>query len=132
MPWLFEGREFTEADIADNVGFVYIITNTLSGRRYIGKKLFLFSKTKQVKGKKKRIKVPSDWQKYWSSSDEVKADVEKLGEEHFTREIIHLCKKKGMMSYLEGREQFDHRVLEHPDKWYNGQIQLRVHRTHVK
>jgi hypothetical protein len=130
--WLYHGAEFTEDLIGESAGFVYKITNNASGRMYIGKKLFTFAKTKQVKGKKKRSRVASDWQEYWSSSDDLKADVASLGEDKFTREILYLCKNKGLMSYVEAREQFDNRVLENPDKWYNGIINCRVHRTHIK
>lgn len=129
--WLHEGQELT--DIPDGyIAFVYLITNKISGRKYIGKKLFYFSKTKTIKGKKKRTKVESDWREYWSSSDEVQKDVKELGEENFTREILHLCKNKGSATYFEAKQQFLNEVLEHPELWYNGQIQCRVHRTHIK
>ena len=130
--WLYNGVEFTEADIGSNVGFVYMITNLADGRRYIGKKLFHFSKTRQVKGKKKRYKAPSDWPTYWSSSPELQSDVERLGEANFRRDILYLCGTKGTLSYIEAREQFSFRVLEQPDSWYNGIIQCRIHRSHVK
>ena len=112
-------------------GYVYLITNTITGRKYIGKKLFWFRKTKVVKGKKKRLKVESDWRDYWSSSEEVKKDVDALGSDKFIREILHICPNKGSCNYLEAREQMDRRVLETED-YYNGQIQCRVHRTHLK
>jgi len=112
------------------VGFVYHITNLASGKRYVGKKNFYFSKTKQVKGKKKRIKVESDWKQYWSSSETLKADVEKLGPESFKREIKFLCKSKAEMSYFELREQIDNRVLE-SDEWYNDWISARIRRIHL-
>ena len=112
-------------------GYVYLITNTITGRKYIGKKLFWFRKTKVVKGKKKRLKVESDWRDYWSSSEEVKKDVDALGADKFIREILHICPNKGSCNYLEAREQMDRRVLE-TDGYYNGQIQCRVHRTHIK
>ena len=112
-------------------GYVYLITNTITGRKYIGKKLFWFRKTKVVKGKKKRLKVESDWRDYWSSSEEVKKDVDVLGADKFSREILHICPNKGSCNYLEAREQMDRRVLE-TDGYYNGQIQCRVHRTHIK
>jgi hypothetical protein len=130
--WLFEGQEFQESDIADNIGYVYMITNLTDGRRYIGKKLFYFSKTRQVKGRKKRTKVLSDWPTYWSSSPELQADVERLGADNFRRDILYLCKTKGTLSYIEAREQFSFRVLEQPEAWYNGIIQCRIHRSHVK
>ena len=128
--WLYENKEL-EVVPDDAYGYVYLITNTITNRRYIGKKLYWFRKTKVVKGKKKRLKVESDWREYWSSSDELRADVLTLGAENFVREILHICPNKGLCNYLEAREQMDRRVLESED-YYNGQIQCRVHRTHIK
>jgi len=128
--WLYNSSPFEEIP-ETAYGYVYLITNTVTGRKYIGKKLFWFRKTKQVKGKKKRIKVESDWRDYWSSSDEVKKDVQTVGSDKFIREILHICPNKGSCNYLEAREQMDRRVLE-TDDYYNGQIQCRVHRTHIK
>ena len=129
--WKYQGNEFNEIP-EGYVAFVYLITNTVTNKKYIGKKLFYFSRSKTVKGKKKRTKVESDWKEYWSSSEEVQNDVKELGDEKFTREIIRLCENKGSASYFEAKEQFVNEVLENPDQWYNGQIQVRVHRTHVK
>lgn len=130
--WLYQGKEFTEDLIEKNIGYVYLITNLTNGKKYIGKKLFWFSKTRTIKGKKKKEKVLSDWKEYWSSSDDLKKDVVDLGEHNFTREILHLCMNKGTMSYLEAKLQFQHEVLEKPDEWYNGIINCKIHRTHVK
>ena len=129
--WLYQNIEFNEP-IEKYVGFVYLITCLSTNRKYIGKKLFWSSRTKQVKGKKKRFKVESDWKAYWSSSEELKADVKRLGEENFKREIIHLCYGKGELSYLELREQIDQRALEYPSKWYNNLIHCRIHGSHLK
>lgn len=137
--WLFEGSEITELP-DDKVGFVYLITNLVSGRQYIGKKLSKFSKVKykvitQKNGTKKRkkirSKIDSDWQTYWSSSPEVQADVRTLGEDKFRREILYFADSKGSLSYLEAREQFARQALENPTNWYNGIIQCRIHRSHV-
>ena len=131
MTWYYANEEVTTIP-EGMVGFVYCITNTLDNRRYFGKKTFYFSKTRTIKGKKKRSKVESDWREYYGSSDELKKDVEKLGVFCFRRDIIHYCKNKGMMSYLELREQVDNRLLEKPELFYNRQIHCRIHQTHVK
>ena len=130
--WKYQGNEFTESMIEKYIGYVYLITNKTNNRQYIGKKLFWFSKTRTIKGKKKKEKVLSDWQSYWSSSEELKKDVMELGEENFTREILYLCSSKGTMSYLELREQMDNRVLENQQVWYNGFVGGKIHRSHVK
>lgn len=139
MSWLFEGKNI-EVLPEDCVGFVYLITNNLTGRKYIGKKLAKFKKTtyKTVKlkngnKKKKKIrgKIDSDWQEYYGSNDELNRDVEQLGTENFTREILYYCSSKAECSYIEAREQFARRVLE-SDDYYNGHIQVRVHGSHIK
>jgi hypothetical protein len=131
MTWTHKG-EPVESIPEEFLGFVYLITNKLDGRLYVGKKLAKFSKTKTVKGKKKRFKVDSDWKEYWGSSIDLSNDIELHGVENFTREILHFCKNKGSIGYLEAREQMDRRVLENPDKYYNRQIMCRIHTKHVK
>ena len=139
MVWLYEQKQI-ETLPEDCVGFVYLITNNISGRRYIGKKLAKFSKTsykivklKNGNKKRKRIKskIDSDWQLYYGSNDQLNQDIAELGADNFTREILFYCKSKAECSYIEAREQFNHRVLE-SDDWYNGQISVRVHGSHIK
>jgi hypothetical protein len=139
MTWYYNG-EVIEKLPEDCLGFVYCITNNIDNRKYIGKKLSNFSKTKTktittkagVKKKKKiRYTEESDWKEYWSSSDELKKDVVQLGEQNFHREILHFCKSKGGLSYYELKEQIDRRVLERND-YYNGIIQVRIHKSHIK
>ena len=126
--WLYNNEPFD--DIADYVGFVYIITNLTNGRKYIGKKNFYFSKTRTVKGKKKRSKIESDWREYYGSNKELLEDVEKLGRDLFKREIVRLCKSKGEFGYWEAKLQFENNVLE-SDEWYNTWIMVRVHKKHL-
>lgn len=139
MTWLYESREITEIE-PEYAGFVYIITNNLTGRRYIGKKLSKFAKTtyrmerlKNGKRRRRKIrgKIESDWQTYYGSSPELTRDVQLLGTENFTREILHFCRSKAECTYVEAREQFARRVLE-SDDYYNGHIQCRVHGSHIK
>ena len=131
--WLYQGKDFDESLIGDNVGFVYMIENIFTKKKYIGKKLFTSTRTKKVKGKTRRRKVKkqSDWQTYWSSSNILKEDVKLLGEHNFTREILHLCKTKGTCSYLELKEQVLHGALE-SENFYNDQIYVRIHRSHLR
>jgi hypothetical protein len=139
MVWLFENTQISELP-EDCVGFVYLITNNLTGRKYVGKKLAKFSKTsykivKQKNGIKKRkkikSKIESDWQLYYGSNIELNEDIIKLGNDKFTREILYYCKSKAECSYIEAREQFNRKVLE-SDDYYNGHIQVRVHGSHIK
>lgn len=131
LNWQYKDKDFTENDIGDNYGFVYIITNLISGKKYVGKKFFYSSRTKVVKGKKKRYKTFSDWQTYYGSNTELQNDVRIHGESSFSREIIHLCKTKGECGYLEAKEQFDRSVLESSD-YYNTWIMVRVRKSHIK
>jgi hypothetical protein len=131
LNWTYNSIEFTEDLIGDNYGFVYQITNLANNKKYIGKKFFYSTKTKQVKGKKKKVKVSSDWQTYYGSSDTLQKDVLQYGLENFKREIIHLCKSKGECGYLEAKEQFTNNVLE-GDDYYNTWIMVRVRKSHIK
>lgn len=126
--WLYNNEPFD--DIADYVGYVYIITNLTNGRRYLGKKNFYFSKTRTIKGKKKRSKIESDWREYYGSNKELLEDVEKLGRDLFKREIVRLCKSKGEFGYWEAKLQFENNVLE-SNEWYNTWIMVRVHKKHL-
>ena len=136
--WLYNNQELTELP-EDCVGFVYLIVNTVTNRKYIGKKLAKFSRTstKTVtlkngtkKKKKVRSKVDSDWMDYYGSSIELNKDVESLGKENFTREILFFCTSKAECSYIEAREQFARRVLESTE-YYNNNIMCRIHGSHI-
>ena len=131
LNWTYKDTDFTEEQIGEYYGFVYKITNKLNSKSYIGKKFFYSSKTKQVKGKKKKIKVFSDWQSYYGSNEELKKDVTANGKENFERQIIHLCASKGECGYLEAKEQFVNGVLENDD-YYNTWIMVRVRKSHIK
>jgi|TARA_R110000782_G_scaffold104644_1_gene192414 hypothetical protein len=132
--WHYKGEEFTSEMIGDYIGFVYVITDLSNSKKYVGKKL-LQSKRRlaPLKGKtrKRTVIKESDWQSYFGSSEEVKAILEEKGATNFHREILHLCNAKGELSYMELKEQMDREVLL-DDSYYNGIIQVKIHRSHVK
>lgn len=139
MTWYFENNVVTALP-EECIGFVYLIVNLTNNRKYIGKKLGWFSKTSYKvvklkngtkKKKKIRSKVPSDWETYYGSSVDLSKDVELLGKDKFSREILYYCSSKAECSYVEAREQFSRRVLESTD-YYNGQISCRIHQSHIK
>lgn len=132
--WHYNGKVFTSEMIEDHIGFVYVITHLPTKKKYVGKKLFVSKrKLPPLKGKNRKRTVikESDWQTYYGSSEEVKALVEEVGDKGFKREILHLCKTRGVMSYLEAKQQFDRNVLLSED-YFNGIIQVKIHRSHVK
>lgn len=125
--WTYKGKQVDELP-TDCEAFVYLITNLTSDKKYVGKKLAKFKTTKPpLKGKKnkRRGTKESDWRTYWGSSDHLNADVLELGEDKFTREILHYCPTRGIASYIEAEEQFNRNVLL-TDEYYNGIINVRV------
>ena len=129
MTWTYENKPLEEIP-EGTIGFVYEILNQSNGRRYIGKKLFYFSKTKQVKGKKKRTKVESDWRNYHGSNKELQEHVELFGKEKFERRILHLCRTKGEASYLEAKEILTRDAIPSAE-YYNEWLSLKVSRSHL-
>lgn len=135
MTWLYEGKPFSSDDIDGNAGFVYEITDTLNGKKYIGKKKLSSTRTlKPLKGQKRKRKVvsESDWESYYGSSEEVKALVEEFGTQRFTRKILRLCKTTAETSYYELKEQVMNDVLLKPDEYYNAFVGGKIHRNHLK
>lgn len=132
--WTYKEKLFESEDIGDYIGFVYLITDLSNNKKYIGKKNFWSTrKLPPLKGKtRKRVtKKESDWKDYFGSSEQVKLLVESHGRNNFKREILHLCNSKGMMSYLEAKEQFDREVL-FSDEYYNEFIGCKIHAKHVR
>lgn len=117
-----------EPALVDSYGFIYLITNTLTNKKYIGKKqMTTILKRKPLKGKKnKRHEVIStDWKTYTSSCNELNNDIDKHGMENFKFEIIRFCNSKSELAYFEAKEQFDREVLL-KEEYYNGIINIRL------
>ena len=125
--WSYKG-EIVEELPQDCEAFVYLITNLIDSKKYVGKKLAKFKTTKKpLKGRKnkRRGTKESDWKTYWGSSENLISDIKALGEDKFTREILYYCPSRGVASYLEAQEQFERKVLE-TDEYYNGIINVRI------
>ena len=133
-PWIYNGKTFESEDINEYYGFIYRITNTVNGYDYVGRKYFkTIKKRPPLKGKKnkRRETVETDWKTYWGSSPRLQADIDLLGKDKFTREIIHLCESRGETNYLEAYYQFKEDVLLRENN-YNGIIQIRLGKNSVK
>lgn len=137
--WIYQGNPLKEIE-SSFVGFIYVITNNIDKRQYFGKKNAFFKKTalktvtlKNGTKKKKKIRslVPSDWPSYYGSSDALKKDVDLLGKENFSREILMFCTSLSEMTYQEAKIQFTHDCLLHPALYYNSWIMCRVRRDHL-
>ena len=120
-------------------GFIYMITNLLDGRIYVGKKQFTYKKRTKVSkkarkaaGTRQRVitgRVDSGWQGYFGSCVPLKADVKELGEDNFKREILFLCNSKAELTYMELKYQIEKRVLFTPS--YNGWISGKVFKSTI-
>ena len=135
MEWIFEDNLFNpdESFLEDYQGFVYMVTELDTGKKYIGKKFFWKPKTLPVtKTRKRKVKtrVVSDWKKYFGSSQEVKNLVEEKGAENFKREVLKLCRTKGECSYYEAKLQFEYDVLLR-EEYYNAFIGCKIHAKHL-
>lgn len=133
--WIYQGKEIlSEEDIpVDNaIGFVYLITQKSTGKRYIGRKLLTKSSSKTINGKKKKVRVQSDWLKYWSSSPQIKEWIKEAnGPDDFTREILGFVSSKGSLVYAEELCLFELGVLE-SDNWINENIRSKIYKSWVK
>ena len=133
MTWYFYNTpiEFTENDIKDHFGFIYIISNVATGRKYVGKKFFTKSKIKQTNGKKKKIRIESDWKDCYGSNKELLDEIAINGKDQYVREILHLCRTRSELSYWESWEIFcRHALLS--DSYYNSWISCRIRKSHLK
>jgi hypothetical protein len=129
VTWYYNGVPFE--DDGTHFGFVYLIENLITNRKYIGRKYFSKAGVRQVNGKKRKIRKTSDWETYFGSNDTLKAEVAELGEHNFRRTILHLCKNKSECSYWETFEIFTrHCLLD--ELYYNEWVSAKIRKAHLK
>lgn len=134
MTWYHKEKEFTEEDIGDYRGFIYLITEIETGKKYIGQKVFHNKVSKPpLKGKKNRriSKKMSDWQTYYGSNELLKLAVEANGEAAYNRQIIRLCTSKAELNYYETKAIFENDALLRED-YYNNWVSARIQRNQLK
>ena len=129
MNWLYEDQEFTEVE--DYYGFIYLIENLVNGKKYIGRKYLTKAGYKTVKGKRKKIRLESDWRDYYGSSTSLKEDVDHYGKDSFRRTILRLCKSRGECNYFETKYIFDTDAILDP-QYYNNWVSCKIQASHVK
>lgn len=131
--WYYKGKEYDETP-EEYQGFVYLIAELDTNKKYIGKKNFWKPKVLPKNSKRSRrvrTRVESDWKDYYGSNKELQLLVESKGIENYRRDILRLCKTKGEMSYYEAKLQFEHDVLLRDD-YYNEFIGCKIHSRHLK
>jgi hypothetical protein len=125
--WLLPPNE--PQDIPENaLGFVYIIINNINGKSYIGKKLLQNNKKrKPLKGRvnARRYLVESEWKTYRGSSPKLNEDIEMLGEDKFTFQILGFYTSKLLLAYYETKTIVDHNAIFSND-YYNEVLNLRI------
>lgn len=132
-PWIYNDKEVDDDNIPTGaVAFVYEITNTSTGRKYIGKKLLKFTKRKRVKRslRRKVTKTDSDWKTYYGSNRELLEDRDKIGSEYFKRKILRFCFSKGEASYYEVKYILETDAIL-KEEFYNSWFSAKVSGSHL-
>jgi hypothetical protein len=131
--WSYKNKEYTSIEDfpLDSIGFVYRITNLKTNKKYIGRKVLYFTKTKQVNKKKTKIKVESDWITYTGSNKILNEEVSKDGIDILKREILYFGNSSSELSYFEAKSQFENDVIL-DNSYYNDQIMCRIHSKHLR
>lgn len=144
MNWTYKKEEISDiSQFPDNTyGFIYKITHLPSNKAYIGKKVLYHQRKVKlgkkelamyegVVGRKPSYKIAileSDWKKYWGSNKPLLELVKNEPSENFTKEILHTCSSKKLLTYYETQTLFVYRVLEEPDMYFNDNILGKFYR----
>jgi len=124
--WSYSNESLSVSSVP--FGFIYLIENKLTGRKYIGKKQCqTVLKRKALKGKtrKRHEVIETDWKSYTSSSRELNEDIIKHGKDNFSFSILQWCDSKAELGYYEIKLQLEVDALLRDD-YYNGIINCRL------
>ena len=94
--------EIENIEIRDPYGFIYITTNLVNGKRYLGQKMF----------------KDGGWKRYLGSGKAFKAALNLYKKENFRRDIVHICYSKEELNNAEYDLSVFLNVVEDPS-WYN-------------
>jgi serine/threonine protein kinase len=128
-------------------GFIYEVTHTPSGRKYIGKKVLYFERNKKLgiraleelrlarKAKgiggrtplKQKIVTESDWKTYYGSHKEIMSLIKENKQGEFTREILQFVPTKKQLTYFECKYLFIKEALE-GDDYINDNVLAKFYR----
>lgn len=136
LDWIFCGRALNDDDLKGAAGFVYLITERATGRKYLGRKYFRSVRMPRRKGATRRVGRDSGWRDYYGSSDALAALIAEKGRAAFDREIVSIHKTRGDTNYAEVRELFVRDVLEREDyindningKWFSKPAHIKAGR----
>ena len=128
--WTYQGDTLVsiEAVPKNAIGFIYLITQVSTGKKYIGRKLLTKAATKTVNGKKKKLRVESDWKDYWSSSPKIKQWIDENGYDDFRREVLLFVESKSQLMYAEEAALYHVDALLRDD-FLNDNIRSKVMRN---
>ena len=114
--WIMDGKPFTE--VPDKAfGFVYQITNTKTGKKYLGRKQFTstrrkpLTKTQKKAGRVKRTVI----------NKPLNEDIKNKGKDIFLFEILVVCYTRGQLNYCEENLQHLFQVV-FDDTYYNDSV----------
>jgi hypothetical protein len=126
--WLYKGQQIEHVP-EGTFGFIYLITNLLNNKKYVGRKYVSSTRKKPLtakqkrEGKKRQTKVTteSDWRDYMGSSKTLLEDIAKYGKDNFRFEILIFAETKGQTNFLEETAHHKMNVLLDPN-FYNDSI----------
>jgi hypothetical protein len=138
--WLYKNEEIKELTDMPNptFGFIYEVTHTPTGRKYLGKKQLLSVQKKALgkkelalitdkrASKKKTIIKEGDWKTYYGSNPTIKQMLKDGKQDEFTREILMFVPSKKLLTYYEDKYLYTNEVLEKGDTYFNDNISGRM------